>query len=381
MPAQRAETIWQERAKSRARASLCLSFLRLFILLGWSGLMLFSGLSAHYRSFLEKKLSTSIFVSAPVYLAVLLCSYIAVCLPVDWLEWRVEKRYGLSRESPAAWLRHLVVESAVGLVFGVGFFYVVYASFFGAGRWWWLAAGLISLGADLFLCRFLLQRLISLRHPLAPVANPSLTEKLRTLARNAGSQIQNFLQMKVSRETPAANAMVGGLGRERAIFFTDTLLDAFSEGEVETIAAHELGHDRHSHPLLASFLNFVTIASALLIAHFGLILLSPFFPRLSIREPADLAAFPILMFLLVLFAVVASPILAAISRRMERGADLFALKLSSTPQAFATALEKLAEINLIDPDPPRIVRFISRSPALRERIEIAKAFGEKKEPT
>jgi len=359
---------------------LLLSLLRLSLLVGWSTLILLSGASVHLRSLLEKKLSTSIFVSAPVYLVVLLCSYVAVALPVDWLEWRIEKRYGLSRESTTAWLRHVCVESVVGLLFGVGFFYVVYAAFFGAGRWWWLATGLITLCADLLLRRFLLERLVSLRHHVSPVMNPSLGEKLKSLAKGAGSEIQNFLEMKVGHETPAANAMIGGLGKKRAIFFTDTLLEGFSEEEVETIAAHELGHDRRSHPLGAGFLNFITVTSALLAAHIALSLLSPVFSRLGIREAADLAAFPLLILPLLLFAVIVSPVLAAISRRMEWRADIFALKLSRRPEAFATALEKLAEMNLIDPDPPRLVRFISRSPSLRKRIERAKAFHERKEP-
>jgi len=324
-------------------------------------------------------LSTSIFAVAPIYLALLLASYIVVLLPLDWLAWKAEVKYGLSRKSLSAWFRHFIIGSLLGLIFGVAFFYVVYISFFGVGRWWWLATGLIALGGDVLVRRFLLQRLISLRHRLVPIENPCITDRLKKAAEKSGTRIQSFLQMKVKKETPSANAMVGGLGKKKAIFFTDTLLDAFSEEEIETVAAHELGHERHAHLTKSIFINFAVITLSLLVAHFGLLFLSLLFSHRGIREPADLAAFPLLLFFLIVYALVITPACSAISRQMERTADRFALKLSGEPKAFAAALEKLAEMNLIDPDPPWFVRVISRAPAPRERIKAAKTLAEREE--
>lgn len=314
------------------------------------------------------------FAVAPIYLAAMMISYAIVTLPLHWLEWKAEARYGLSRKSAGKWLAHFCTESAVALVFGVAFFCVVYASVFIAGAWWWLAAGLVALGGDLFVRRLLLQKLISLRHRLRPVANPDLLQKLQSLVEKSGSKIKTFLEVRLKQETPAANAMIGGLGRKKAIFLTDTLLDAFSEEEVESVAAHELGHDRHFHLSTGVLLNFVWVTSSLLFAHVGLRILSPVFPRLGIRESADVATFPLLALFLLLFGLITTPVSGAISRRMEGKADAFAVRLGGNPRAFSAALEKLAEMNLIDPDPPWFARLISRSPPLRERIEKANAI-------
>lgn len=380
MVTQRLRTSWEDKARSWGRVCFRFAIPKVVLALVWIGLLLFSGASTFLRTWLEKNVSMSIFAVAPVYLAAVIVGYTVISLPSDWLRWKAEVRYGLSRKSTARWLCSLATESALAMVLGVSFFFVVYMSFFGAGRWWWLAAALVTLGGDALFRRVLLQKLVSLRHRLTPLGGDDLRQKLKNLAEKAGSKISTFLEVKLKRDSPCANAMIGGLGRKKAIFLTDTLLDAFSEEELESIVAHELGHDRCFHLSSSLFSNFVWTASALLFAHVGLSLFSPWYAGFGIREAADIAAFPLLLFFLLAFGVLTSPISGIISRRMERSADAFALRLTGKPQAFSTALGKLAELNLIDPEPPRVIRLISGAPSLKERVEMAKAFhpGEEK---
>jgi len=119
---QEAERSWQDKAKRWGRTCLRLALLKIALMLSWTALTFLSGSSVSLRSWLERNLSTSIFAVAPIYLALLLASYIVVLLPLDWLAWKAEVKYGLSRKGLAAWFRHFIVGSLVGLIFGVAFF-------------------------------------------------------------------------------------------------------------------------------------------------------------------------------------------------------------------------------------------------------------------
>lgn len=67
----------------------------------------------------------------------------------------------------------------------------------------------------------------------------------------------------------------------------------------------------------------------------------------------------------------------ALSRRFERQADIFELRLVGQPQAAISTFKKLAAQNLADPSPsPLIVFLLYSHPPVAERIETAARFGE-----
>jgi STE24 endopeptidase len=52
------------------------------------------------------------------------------------------------------------------------------------------------------------------------------------------------------------------------------------------------------------------------------------------------------------------PALTAISRRWERAADRYSLELTGDQAAYATAFRRLAQTNLNDLDPPRLLYLL-----------------------
>jgi STE24 endopeptidase len=73
--------------------------------------------------------------------------------------------------------------------------------------------------------------------------------------------------------------------------------------------------------------------------------------------------------------VVAVPIMNALSRRHERRADAYALRLTSRPTAFISALRRLGAQNLAEPQPSRPVQWLFHShPPIEERIEHAQRY-------
>ena len=90
----------------------------------------------------------------------------------------------------------------------------------------------------------------------------------------------------------------------------------------------------------------------------------------------DVAALPLLGLLLSAISLALSPIQNAISRGLiEHPADRYALELTRDPAAFIGAMEKLGRLNLADPQPPALVKWLLYShPTLQERIDYGRSW-------
>ena len=90
----------------------------------------------------------------------------------------------------------------------------------------------------------------------------------------------------------------------------------------------------------------------------------------------DIAGLPLFALIVSLFGLAAMPLSNAYSRWRERLADRYALAATQKPQAFASAMTRLANQNLADADPePWVEMLLYSHPALRKRIEMAQEFG------
>jgi STE24 endopeptidase len=91
---------------------------------------------------------------------------------------------------------------------------------------------------------------------------------------------------------------------------------------------------------------------------------------------ADVAALPLLTLMGGAVSLGLMPAVNAVIRRgIEHRADEYALRLTGKREAFIGAMQKLGRMNLGDPDPPAIVKFLLHShPTLKERIEHGKSF-------
>ena len=69
------------------------------------------------------------------------------------------------------------------------------------------------------------------------------------------------------------------------------------------------------------------------------------------------------------------PLMNSISRRFEREADTFELKLVGKPGATISTFEKLAAQNLADPDPHPLIEFwLFSHPSIQSRIATARTY-------
>src|SRR5207249_606416 len=91
--------------------------------------------------------------------------------------------------------------------------------------------------------------LVLLFYRFRPLSDPVLRTRFEALATKAHVPIVGVFELRASAKTRRSNAAVMGFGRTRRVVVTDTLLQAFTPEEIETVLAHELAHQRNRDPI------------------------------------------------------------------------------------------------------------------------------------
>jgi STE24 endopeptidase len=287
--------------------------------------------------------------------------------------WVLPRRYGLSVQTFWAWLVDWLKGQAIGLVLGVVLIEVVYALLLLVPGWWWLATAAIYLLFTVVLANLAPILLLPLFFKLTPLDRPDLAERLEQRARQAGARVRGVYRMNLSSKTTAANAALMGLGNTRRIVLGDTLLDHYTAAEIDVVFAHELGHHVHRDvPRLIVGQSIVTLIGLYLCGQ----VLSWSVGAFGYQSIADPATMAVLALTLGAFGMLSSPLTNFLSRRWEREADLYALQTTDDPQAFQSAMIRLANQNLAEYDPPAWVETIFYDhPAIIRRVRLAERFA------
>ena len=169
----------------------------------------------------------------------------------------------------------------------------------------------------------------------------------------------------MSKNTKKANAAFTGLGKTKRILLGDTLLDNYSEDEIETVIAHELGHYKRKHIIINIFIGTVfSFLTFFLIAQLHNISLSWF----GFSEITQISSLPLLFLWGAIIGLVQTPISNYISRKFEYEADNYAVIATNKKEAFIQTLEKLTDQNLGDREPnPFVEWFFYSHPSIKNR--------------
>ncbi len=294
-----------------------------------------------------------------------------VSFPLAWFSgYVIEHRFGLSRQSFTDWLIRHLKRFSLAVGFGAIMVLALFALFWFAGPWWWLAAAISFFVVSVVLGQLAPVLILPLFYKIERLEKPELAERVSQLAAESGLSIEGVYRMILSDETAKANAMLAGLGRTRRVLLGDTLLDGFTLDEIEVVFAHEIGHHvfRHIPKLMA--LGFVySLAGFWLCDRVLAMWIGP-----AVYDPYQLPvyALPMLMFTLGLFSLILGPLQNIASRRFERQCDRFALVHTGLREAYISAFRKLAKLNKDDPNPPRLAVMLFHShPPIGERIAMA----------
>lgn len=319
-------------------------------------------------------------IASQSYLALLLfslavgLSQTVITLPLSFYSgYIIEHRYGLSNQSLWRWAGERLKGLLVAAPIGAAVLIVLYYCLNRYGSAWWLPVSIALTVFSVVLARLAPVLIMPLFYKFTPLADGSLKERIMRLCAEAGLRVEGVFSFNLSKNTKKANAGFTGIGKSRRIILGDTLVKEFSEEEIETVFAHELGHYKHRHIIIGICIGTVsTFAGLFIAARLYEASLSVF----GFSSITELAALPLLAIWLSVFALVTSPLGNIISRRHERQADAYAVKSTGNRSAFVSALRKLAAMNLADPEPHPLVEFLFYShPAIARRIKIVESLG------
>ena len=343
----------------------------------WSAVLLLvlllTGASAGLRDWASGIAGSDLTLLIALYVLMLSVLFDAATLPFSFYRgFLLERRYGLSTETMGHWLKDHVKAVLIGVLFAEAGAVFVY---FALRNWpgtWWVVAGLAYSGVAVVLVNLAPVILLPLFFTFKPLAKPTLHDRLTALASKAGTRIMGVYEWTLSDRTRKANAALTGMGNTRRILLSDTLLAEYSDDEIEVILAHELAHHIHRDIWTNVLYDLVLTLGALFAAH---LTLQRAVPVLGLRGVADPAGMPVLLLTVGLISLFGKPLLNAVSRAHERRADSYALEMTANPSAFITAMRRLAQQNLAEDSPSRLVQaFFYTHPPIKERLRAAQSW-------
>lgn len=335
-----------------------------------------SGRAARLRTFSERA-APHPSLAGPLYVAVEALGSWAFSLPLAFLGgYRVERAFGLTKQTSGEWAVEQAKALSVGVALQVPITVGAYRVIRSRPNDWWLVLSAVSVPAMVGLSYIAPTVLMPIFNTFEPLEQDELTARITRLAAKAKVSIADVKSMDMSRQSEKPNAFFAGIGSSKRIVLSDTLLEKFTADEIEVIVAHELGHqangDMWRFVAAASVAGTVT-AWALSKAAPGWIQVNS--AKTDVTSIHDVASLPLLQVLLSAGGVAVGPLFAAMSRRIERRTDEFALRMTGDGKTYASAMVKLAMYSLADPEPPRmLVALLASHPPIADRIRMARRF-------
>ena len=361
--------ISNKRAKSywRRKYALTLSGLALsFILL--AALQL-SGLSTVFKD-IAFNLCANIYLQLAAYLFLFSLAVSAVILPLNFYEsFILEHRFNLSNQSISDWVRDEMKSGFISFILFlilIEAFYAIAMKFPGI---WWIVAAVFWIFISVVLAKVFPIIVIPLFFKYRKLSDGMLRDRALKLAERFNMKVTDVFEIDFSKKTKKANAAIVGWGSGRRIILADNLIREFSQEEVEVVLAHELAHQKLKHMWKLLYLSAATIL-------FLFFILGKVLPGLSVmlhaQGPFDIAIFPSIYLIFIVYELLMMPVQNGISRKLENDADIMALKATGLKEPFISLMNKLAEKNLSDKEPNFIIEILFYShPSIAKRIKLA----------
>jgi STE24 endopeptidase len=348
-------------------ADLALGFGLMVVLLatGWTGWL---------RDVAERGASQNYSFAVFLYVLMLMLISKALGTPLEYYSFRLEHRFNLSNQRLRSWLWDEFKSLLIGLLMATVVVELLYMLMRQSPQHWWLVAWAVFLGLMVLLAQIAPVLLFPIFYKFEPLENEELKRRLIVLSERAGTRVRGVYKWHLSEKSKKANAALTGLGATRRIILADTLLDNYSDDEIEAVLAHELGHHVHRHILKSIFMQAgITLLGFWLaneVLRFAV-------ERRNLFETMhDFANLPLLILVSTVLSLLLMPALNAYSRFNERQADRYCFESVASVEPFITSMNKLAEQNLAEKTPSRWVEWLLHShPAITKRVAAAQAWA------
>ncbi|MFZ1082785.1 MAG: M48 family metallopeptidase [Candidatus Kryptoniota bacterium] len=349
------------------KTKITFSLSSLFLTLAYLTLLTFTNLKDLFIQIAS--INQNIYVQFLLFVLTIEIFFSVIKFPLDYyLDFVIERRFKLSNQTFTKWLFRKSKSALVASILGVILLLVFYFLLVHFPKMWWLMFAAFFFLFQIFVAQLFPTLILPMFYKLNPLSNDELHDRLNKLVEKFGYKMNGVFSFDLSRETRKANAALTGLGKSRKIIISDTLLENFSNDEIEVVLAHELGHLVKHHMMKGIILSAVmSLIGFYIMAHIHLSYSA------MMRIPVyDLAAIPFLAFVMTIFVIVAMPLGNFYSRTIEREADIFALETTGMRNEFAESMRKLGRLNLSPENPPAWIEKIFFShPSIGARIKTA----------
>jgi STE24 endopeptidase len=360
------------RAKKYSRTHQILSLTGSIIFFAVLIILIFTGLSKEIENIAFNYTSNN-YLALLIFLGIIGVGQGLINFPLDFYSgYILEHKYDLSNQTITGYFKEKLKGFALGLVIGIPLMFAFYYILSNSGEMWWLVLGIVMFTFSILLGRIAPTVIMPLFYKFVPVENEDIKNRLLELCKKTGVKVQGIFTFDMSKNTKKANAAFTGMGKSRRIILGDTLMNNFSVSEIETVFAHEVGHYTKRH-----ILKMMTVST--LVTFLGLFITAKLYEAslgyFGFTAVNEIAALPLLFLYLSLYGLVTTPISNIQSRMYEWEADTFALETTKDKVSFVSAMEKLAEQNLADKTPNKIIEFLFHShPSLEKRIQFGRDF-------
>jgi STE24 endopeptidase len=323
----------------------------------------------------ERRRNLRAFLVSLVYLLVSAILTLPWTIYAGW--WR-EKGYGRTSQPFGDFLWQNALATVISIVAMALFLTAVYWLIRRTGKTWWLwSGGVAAVGlAFVFLVSpILIEPLFNKYEPVPP---GQVRDAVVEMAGRAGVPPDRVFMYNGSRQSNNFTANAGGVGSTARVAISDVALKNASLDEVRAVTGHEIGHYVLKHTWWG-----LLVFSVLAIVLFWIA--DRTFPRFarafgssaSIADPRGVA---VLMFMVSLFGLIASPLTNWFGRTLETQADRYSLETENRPDALSSALVKTAEYRYPRPNPVEEFVFYDH-PSVERRVRMAMEWKVTHPPT
>ncbi|MGA8538573.1 MAG: M48 family metallopeptidase, partial [Terriglobales bacterium] len=267
-----------------------------------------------------------------VFAPLILLTIALLEIPSDIWDQSLDRAYGLSVQTWAAWTRDWILNEVIMLIVGTLLVAILYFVIRRSPRRWWFYFWLASI--PILLAVFFLQPIVidPLFYTFKPLqtAQPVLVSEIEKVVHRGGMEIppDRMFEMNASSKQTGLNAYVTGFGASKRVVVWDTTIAKATVPETLFVFGHEMGHYVLHHIPKEIALDAAILLFLLYLGYrLSIWMLARWGRQWGIRDLEDFAALPALLFVITVLAFLATPAFNSVSRYFEHEADRYGLEV------------------------------------------------------
>ncbi|MFA5389737.1 MAG: M48 family metallopeptidase [Candidatus Omnitrophota bacterium] len=313
------------------------------------------------------------YASLAIFYVLTASLFYVISLPLEFYSgFTLEHRFSLSNQALKGWLAREAKKNLVTFAISLPLVMILYAFLKSRPFDWWLWTAVVWFLVSIMLAKLAPIIIVPIFYKYSPIKDAALKERMNRLIAKTGFKTGGVYELDMSKDTKKANAALLGMGKQKRIVLCDTLISNFSPEEIESVMAHELGHHKLNHIWKLVISGGIFTLITFFLANELFLKLHGFF---GYRSLYDYESLILIGFAVSVFNAFLAPLANAFSRRLEKDADEFSIKITGDASAFISAMKKLGEQNLADAEPGKFYEILLYDhPPISRRIALAESL-------